>query len=335
MTTGTTGVFSLDVPLGAYTLKFGEDKATKATPSYEIPVRYRTSVSVAPGRTVNVGTVRRKLFTAWDIKVERLLSSATTDLPNVFSDSVKVTWKADPKQVPAGFHDARYRVMFRFAKSNPHNPEPEHRGAWKPRGDRVGGDPDSTGTYTMGITLTPRVLSSLFSEGEIGTDTYFEVRIRAQIQGSTTREHVGVALSESRVLKVRAIKPVAVGVTASRVQSDERIRIDWDPSSSASRVSRRTGQRVVARLGDGHWYVLATVPVTKVDPVDNREKRQSGARISVDGRTLTRVDGGASLTDPAAKAELLKAMTIAVETRQGSSGDWNRSATVSLAAAGG
>ncbi len=301
--TGETGMFSLGVPFGSYVLTFEKDGF-----AFEVPVRYRKTVDVAPGQVVNVGLVRlqvsvqRTEYAASEVDAAR--DTATADGGGaIYNDDFRVTWKT------SGYPNARYRVQTRLGT-----------GAWTDRGAWVA---------AAGDTLMSRALvQSDFSDLATGaTDAAFQVRIKSQSLDESSQP-VDSVHSDSAA--VAAIDPMADRVTASRTEDEDSISFGWRPNPPGRLVNGRSSQRIVTRLGDGNWYVL--VPAASL-PVIDRGAVVADAKVAVDGRTLRRVDGtGAALTGSDARAELLDDMTVAVEMRQGASGSWNRSDTVSLLA---
>ena len=108
-TTSRTGTFALNVPFGSYDIAASTGKDDDGV-SFDIPTGFGT-VNVAPGQTVNVGTIQAKSPTARSVRATRVtgVNNVTDSIP-VYPGTVRVTWTADAEDVPAGYADAAYGV---------------------------------------------------------------------------------------------------------------------------------------------------------------------------------------------------------------------------------
>ena len=118
-TTRATGTFSLNVPFGSYVLDASTGEANDGV-SLPIPTGFGT-VNVAPGQTVNVGTIQAKSPVATDVKAEREPGEDVTSTADVdeskttWGANIWVTYTANAKDVPAGYEDATYLIQTKTA----------------------------------------------------------------------------------------------------------------------------------------------------------------------------------------------------------------------------
>ncbi len=321
-TTGVTGVFSLNVPFGSYSLGF-----TAANHEFVIPPQYATAVNVAPGQVVNVGLVQARTFAASDVSAARVLTAddpGTTDNdesdPPTYTDTVRIAWSAGT--VPTG-HIVTYQAQSKVGD-----------GAWTDLGSAV---------TSTALAATPATDSTVRTETvPTDSDGGFMVRVVSTSDNGTSGDTDDDVEIEGAAVDVAAVDPMATGVSARRqaaANSDEAatdgnfIQASWNALTNTNSAFRVVAQVTAANAGATVWVVLAS-------GADSNARSAVSAEIGDTFSTPLPValpsGTGASVTVTA--AELRAAISIAVESVQGTADatddgpKWKRSAAVTLAA---
>ncbi len=196
-----------------------------------------------------------------------------------------VRFSAKKGDVPDGYADATYAVETNTGAD----------GAWEaPATDR--------GTVTSDSTVSWRNSDAKF-------DGAFAVRIVATAVNSTTNDTV---TSTSDTLAVAAIDPAASNVAAGRGGNGDSLVVSWEATTSA----RSEFRVLVAFDGDDAMYVAATL---------TSRPRSWGLDVSAMNANTSWNAAEGSGSKANVKAELDKALSIQVQSRQGSTGDWSSS----------
>ena len=243
-TTGVTGSFSLSVSGvgGSYTLT-----ATLANHTFEIPAQYRTAVNVAPGQTVNIGTIQAMTFAAGGVGAARVRATddentADTDesMPSRYTGTVRVAWKAGT--VPDG-HVVTYQAQTKVGD-----------GAWTDFGTAVTSDALAADPATDSTARTETAPTE--------SDGGFMVRVVSTsdngTSGDTTDDPDAI---NSAAVEVAAVDPSASGVKARRqaaADSDEAAAGgDFIQASWTAVTSDNSDFRVVAQVTPPLWVERA------------------------------------------------------------------------------
>ena len=295
-TTRTTGTFSLNVPFGSYVLAASTGKDDDGV-SFDIPAAYRT-VSVNAGQSVDIGTIDAMSPTARGVSATRL-TATDTDSVTTYTGTVRVTWTANAKDVPAGYDTATYQIQTNTGPDD--DPWVDADGATN------NADTAGVGTFTAGAD----------DDGE------FMVRVRADVADASDGPEQDPLELDSAPDAVDAVDPSVSGVEAARDSADaDMITASWDATTNS-----RTNQRIVVQFSDGNWYVAAG------STVDSNTRSWTLNASTVGEDTFwTSADGTGQKQ---AQAELAKAFNVAVESVQGDMTDDNprkRSAAASVGA---
>ena len=312
-TTGVTGSFSLSVSGvgGSYGLT-----ATLADHTFELPVQYRTVVNVAPGQTVNIGTIQAKTFGATGVKAVRARTAQDDDTDadetERLSGSITVTWSADTTAIPAGYETAAHTVW-----SN-------HTGDWAAAGA-------TPATDTAGLAR--------FDAAAV--DTAFMVRIESIVTDTDGTLAPDTIISATST--VGAVDPMASNVKAALVVTKDTtvadtINVTWNAVTN-TRSDFRILVRTVAADGGGtaRWYRAVAE-----DAADLTDTARSGQVVIPNGTgatdfTWNAVNPDGSLSDntiTVTPAEALKATMVRVQSLQGTfdadDNPWKDSAAVAV-----
>ena len=274
--TGRTGIFSLSVPYGGYTVTATAPEGSLTRFSYPDD---RQDVSVAPGRSVNFGSIRGASVAARIIDVERMKD----DDGNYVENHIKVTLAWD---TVAGFSE-----IDRYAQTSSNDGED-----WSP-----------------GVDL--RVLDE--DEYRFSARDYraFHIRIRTEAEetvGGTTTRYI----EDSAVTAVDAVDASPNDATAERGvgegadEGDDLLTVTWKASSN-----RDTHQRILIEVevaeGRSEWLIAEGGDPTALAQ-DTRKWVLNVTDIQ-DPSSWSLPDGtGTRNVTPAA---LLKALKVQVQTR--------------------
>ena len=334
-TTGRTGSFSLSVPFGTYTIA-----ATLAGHNFTWPTAHPNGlVNTAPGQTVDMGTIKATTAGALSVKATRVrpeddASTADVDESQQWGTTISVSFEADPTDVPNGYGNASY-VVYHDAVTT---------GDSASAGAPTAGTGDDAGTYTHTFT-TP--------SNADGGDGAFNVWVVATAtgDGTVTPTLDPLVISSSRDAVV-AVDPSAKGVTGRRQAtatataasaSGDFIQASWTAVTNAGSSFRLVAQVTAEDFGANPVWVVLTVDPALTSASRSAVSVEIGDTYTVEASLAT--PSGTGSVGTVTAAELRKAISIAVESVQGTAtaGDatatppvpanlWKRSAAIPLAA---
>ena len=316
-TTTTAGTFLLSVPFGSYTLN-----ASKGNHTFDIPAAYRT-VNVAPGQSVNIGSITAATAGALNVKASRMRQESDDDASNGdetqrWATTISVTYTADPKNIPEGFGEVTYTIQTNTGTE----------GAWTDAtGNPVTQDDESVpGSFTI---PTP--------DASAGGDGEFMVRV---VTAATETTASAPFADTSSTATVTAVDPSASGVSARRqaaTDSDKAdasgnfIRASWSAVTNTNSDFRVVAQVTAASLGGNTvWVVLAEADANDRAAVSEEISTINSLAVALPSGVTTQA---VSVTEK----ELAAAIRIAVESVQGTADatekgpKWKRSTETSLA----
>ena len=322
-TTGVTGSFTLNVPFGSYTIA-----ASLANHTFGYPPTGQV-VNVAPGQTVNYGSIQARTFSASGLMAERLRvvdDEATTDTdesdPSRYSGDIRVTW--DSGTVPTG-HIVTYQAQTKVGD-----------GEWTDFGTAV------TSTTLAADPPTDSTFRQVAAPSD--SDGGFMVRVVSTSDNGTPGDtDDDPDAIESDPVDIGAIDPSASGVAARRqaaTDSDEAAATgNFIQTSWTALTNNNSSFRVVAQItarslgGQTVWVVLAA-------PTETDGSGRAAVSTDISGITTaaTALPSGTGTTVTVTEAELAAAIMIAVESVQGTADatdegpKWKRSDAVTLAA---
>ena len=312
-TTTGTGTFSLNVPFGSYDIVASTGKDDDGV-SFDIPTGFGT-VNVAPGQTVNVGTIQAKSPNARNVTATRQSAMDADDTEDV--DESKTTWAgttlvtftAPAGDVPVGYDSATYEIQHNITTDE---------GGWTnaEQPTQLSDDEEVLipGRYTI----------------ESPADTTFMVRVVAAAESANLENLAGLA---SGTATVAAIDPSATGVkavfdvTADTTVADT-LTVTWNAKTNENSDFRVLVQVAPASLGGSSlWFVVDEGTPADIGNNDRSWTRDFAHRTTVAWDVA--VENGA--TDVTITTAELRAATRArVESRQGDSGEWKASTAVSV-----
>jgi hypothetical protein len=258
-------------------------------------------VNVAPGQSVNFGDIQAMSPKARGVTATRLTQTTGADSVTSYTGQVRVTWTAKADDVPEGYDDATYDV-----------------------------ETSDDGGETWDDASATLVADSSVATFTTQVDTAFMVRVVATADNTEGGEDL---VLNSDPATVAAIAPTASSVAARRSVADataDSLVVSWDNTTNSN-----TAQRVAIRVDLGslgqQWLVGANGDPGTVDSNTRSWTLTIGETFSQDWSTL---DGAQTLTVTA--ADLLKAVMVRVEARQGDEVDdddepvWRGSSAVSV-----
>ena len=288
---------------------------------------------MAPGQTINIGNIDAKTAGALNVDAERerVPDDPDTDPadesdPTRWGTTILVTYTATAGDVPDGYNDAAY--TYQTSIDDGEN--------WV--------DADGTQVNDADDDPIPGRFTIPTPGADAGGDGEFMVRVVATAaDDGTNTPALDPLVINSDPATVTAVDPSASGVTAVRGVTDADPPVDTLGVSWSAVTNGQSTFRVVIELA--HSGVGQTVWL--VAPTDGTV----GSAIAADGTTRTwrlaipaadaaaaagwtYVAGGGAAPD-VSRADLLKALTVAVESVQGAVSDdnpWKRSAAVSVGA---
>ena len=210
-TTSVTGTFSISVPFGGYTLM-----ASAMDHTFEIDAAYQT-INVAPGQTVDVGTIQARTFGVSGVMAMRVVDTDTKTGRKTYSGDVKVTWT---KGTQPENHTVTYQAQTKEGEN------------WADLGNSV--------AHSAADSLH-------LATGSVPGDGAFMVRV---LSISTDASNVADTIA-SDAMSVPAVDPMASGVTAGRDTANaDSITVTWDATTNDD-----SNFRIVVQFSDGVWYV--------------------------------------------------------------------------------
>ena len=318
-TSNARGTFVLSVPFGTYDIAASAENHIFGYPNEN------QRVSVAPGQSLNFGTILAKTAMARNVAATRLVIPVDVDGDAATADTVmnygqiRVTWVADTTSVPVGYNDATYAVQ--------HNGTAD--GTWT----AVGSPGDSA--------------SDGIARFDSPVDTTFMVRVVATATDDTSTDPTPLddLTLESMTSTVNAIDPSAsnvkatIDITADTTVADT-LAVTWDATSFTGSDYRIAVQLAPASLGGQTFWFIAEGG----DPADPGNQTRSwtlGADPAAGNVTWTIVndDGTTGAEAAITPAEISAATMVRVESLQGTfdadDNPWTASAPAAVTAANG
>ena len=307
-TTRSTGTFSLNVPFGSYVLAVS---TAEAGVSFEIPAVYRLLVNVAPGQSVNIGTIDAMSPTARNVKAARVLppddtNTADVDESQTYADNIEVSWTADAEAVPDGYAPAQYTYETSVNDG-------EDWGT----ANFTSTDVDATDDEEVGTISIPADSDGGFM---------FRVVAAAGVDNTIVGLEPLAGLN-SKPATVAAIDPSARGVTARRAveaEANDTLVVEWKATTNANSDFQVVVRVNAAEVDADVWFVREVTGAARSWGLDYDDE-YTGEWTSVGGATITVI-----------AADLDKALMVAVESVQGTfdaeDNPWVRSAVRPIAA---
>ena len=318
-TTGVTGTFSLSVSGvgGSYGLT-----ATLAGHTFEIPTQYREVVNVAPGQTVNIGTIQAMSAGALKVSAKRDRvedEASTTDV-----DESEQRWAAT--------------ISGSFTANDEHVPDEYTSPATYVVWHDAGGDSTNVGAPTESTTAGEEGMYTFeFATPAIGDggDGAFKVWVVATATHTGAGDALIISSDRGNVV---AVDPSATDVKTRRQASatanaasasGDFIQASWTAVTNTNSSFRLVAQVTATDFGANPvWVVLSTAPA-----LESTSRSAISVEIdddyTVEASVATPYGTGSAGTVTA--ADLRKAISIAVESVQGTADDeedgpkWKRS----------
>ena len=301
-TTRSTGTFSLNVPFGTYDLAASTGKDDDGV-TFDIPAAYQ-KVSVAPGQSVNIGTIEAMSPTARGVKAERERVDdvdGTADVDEserAWATTILVNYTANAEDVPVGYSNATYLIQTNTGTDD----------AWTTPG--ATGDPVEEG----GAAIPGRFTITSPSDAE------FMVRVVATVENddNVDPQHTGDAQTltlESGTATVSAIDPSASGASAVRGATDadppvDTLGVSWSAVTDDDSQFRVLIEVSASNLGGATvWFVASGTTAIE----DDERTWRLAIPVADSPVNWTSIDGTeVGIT----RADLLKALKVRVDARQ-------------------
>ena len=332
-TTTGTGTFSLNVPFGSYDIAASTGSETPDGIRFDIPTGFGT-VNVAPGQTVNVGTIEAKSAKARNVSARRMLvamdnaATENVDESQTYTNLIKVSWVGEVKDVPEGYNDAvAYTAETCVTSVTETCAAPTS--AWTPAGlTGVGANPpvkdttinvpgDSDGGFK--VRFVTMLTSDETITGITGTLTLYSVPFTV-----TPVDPSASVVSAKRAGAGTAVNPDSVKIVWTAVtneNSTHRVVIEVEHSGLESKVwlvAPTDGTVGTALTANGTRTWALTIPVAPATG--------TAEPVTVTGWTFAGSAGGAA--PPVPRADLLKALNVRVDSRQGTDADFKAGTAV-------
>ncbi len=326
-TTGSTGTFSLNVPFGNYDIAASADDHIFTYPNG------LQRVNVGPGQGVSYGSIQAKSAMARNVTATRQRVDDDPDTEDVdesettWSDETLVTYTANAEDVPVGYDPATYQIQHNITDDD--SGWADATGVEAVRNDA---DEDIPGRFTI---TSP-------------ADSAFMVRVVATAQNDqdVMPDHTESLVIESGTATATAIDPSASGVTAVRgIRDPDDTAVDTLGVSWSATANDNSAHRVVIEvdhsgIGAKVWLVAPTSVAGTNIADGSRTWVLSLPAAAEAGDADPTVGGWAYVAGGDApdvpRADLLKALSVAVESVQGTvdpaDNPWVRSDAVSVAA---
>ncbi len=324
-TTGSTGVFTLSVPFGAYDVE-----ASKEFHGFDYP-NGSQRVSVAPGERRDFGKIQANTWLFLDLTAER--AGATVDsVANANGDSVAVHKQPDNVIVryfsrelvagrnygmPPGTGD-RPAVFFYYTQGDSiNNASPLFLDSMD-MGTRTQADWTKKGYYLS---------SARRSTLDFPDDTFslmVEIHARTNI-----RDRTSTVAGDTLWVKVPAVDPVAKSIKARRSADNDTIQLDWVATTNERSHQRIVWQLAVAGQGGAKLTLYHQARGTSI--WDGRQLLVQDVKTTTSYANF-QTESGTSVSLTA--ADLQGEIVMWIEARQ--SGDptpWKMGPKVTLAAA--
>ena len=326
-TTGVTGTFSLNVPFGSYTIA-----ASLANHTFDYPTTGQV-VSVAPGQSVNFGSIQAKTAAAQNVRASRMrvpddAGTADTDEsePTRWATTLSVMYDSTAANLPEEFDASSLAYTIQTNTGTD--------GAWTDATATQVNDADTNpipGSFTI---PTPGAAD--------GGDGEFMVRVVTSADETTASTPPAPFADTSATVTIAAVDPSASGVAARRQAASDSeeadstgnfIQASWSAVTNANSDFRVVAQITAASLGGQTVWVVLAGPTTGT----GTERALVSADISLTTTAMTALPSGVGTTVTVTEEELAAALMIAVESVQGTADatddgpKWTRSDAVELA----
>ncbi len=328
-TTGETGVFTFNVPFGAYDVAASKDMWGFVYPSGS------QRVSVAPGESKDYGTIDARTWVLRNVSAERgpawLDSVPKTNevIVAVHKDSAMVIFRYTNYDAEDGITDAQRGLP----ATNSGLPEYNYwyrdtDGMWRfmYHWKELPGESDDV--WNKGVVLRactdPGVSAQLCAAGRRVPDDTFTVRIESR---STNASSV-LQAADTVYRKVSALDPVAKSIKARRSADNDTIKLDW-----VATTNERSHQRIVMQLavaGQGGAKLTLYHQTSGTDAWEERQLLIEGVKEATSYAQF-RTAGGSAVSLTA--ADLQGEIVMWIEARQsGGETPWKMGPKVTIAA---
>ncbi len=323
MTTGPSGTYTLSVPFGAYKIE-----ASKRLHGFEYPSSGQ-NVTAAPGQSISYGDIKVRTFIVLGATGERLKKMRT------LTGGVKLDLVDDTVVIVRLANDLRRDTGKDRGHPSGVNggvqifPDIFSNGAWHQMNLRFLFADDTTYAGSSGFSKWTGRGYVLWHPTIATPDDTFTVRIRSTAVRSANNPVANG--TDTSYVKIPAVDPKATSVKARRATAgtSDSIIVDWTAiSNSKSNYRMAFTFPSIADLDGSSATVFAYIGSSTTLNWDSRRSWWVFAsdRDWVDFRTVN------SASVRVTRKEMMGAMEIRIDSRQGSSGTWMRGAKTSLKA---
>ncbi len=325
-TTGETGVFTFNVPFGAYDVAASRDKWGFVYPNGS------QRVSVAPGEDKDYGTIDARTWTLREVSAKR--GPAWVDsVANANGDSVGVHKDSSKVHILYGGNESYLPITWAQLGGPAGSTPPttfqfwwrDTDGAWKFLFHAQ--NPPGASNQAKGVVLRPCSNNSFAVCKPLNRqvpDDSFSVRVITR----ATNNSNAVIDADTVVVLVPALDPVARSIKARRSADNDTIQLDW-----VATTNERSHQRIVMQLavaGQGGAKLTLYHQTSGTDAWDGRQLLVQGVKEATSYAQF-RTAGGSAVSLTA--ADLQGEIVMWIEARH--SGDptpWKMGPKVTIAA---
>ncbi len=256
-------------------------------------------VNVGPGQSVSYGDIQARTFLARNVRAVR--QTSTTAGVTTYDGQIVVTWDANAAHVPDGYQEATYRIQY------------------------------ATGRTWLNISSTPATDTAGLVRFASPSDGVMAVRV---VSTATSTEGGAPLAFGSRFARVSAVDPTPDRVVARRSAQGataDSLLVAWGAVTNSQSEQRLVLRVSVSALGGANVW-LETSGIF----LDSNSRTWSSAISAAAGLswTVASDDGSPGQSVTVTAADLLKAIDVRVDARQGSSGDYSPGAVAAVAAKG-
>ena len=254
-------------------------------------------VNVGPGQSVSYGDIQGRTFRATNARAGR--QTSTSAGVTTYDGLIVVAWDANAAHVPDGYQEATYSIQY------------------------------ATGNTWINATATPATDTAGLARFTSPSDAAMLVRVVAS--SVPTGGGAPILLGSNRAT-VSAVDPTAGSVVARRsAQGADSLVVAWSATTNSDSEQRLVLRVSASALGGANVW-LETSGIT----LDSNSRTWSSTISAAAGLswTVATDDGTAGQSVTVTTADLLKAIVVRVDARQGSSGDYSSGAAATVAAKG-
>ncbi len=256
-------------------------------------------VNVGPGQSVSYGDIQARTFRATNVRAGR--QTSTSAGVTTYDGEIVVAWDANAAHVPDGYQEATYSIQY------------------------------ATGNTWMNASATPATDTAGLARFTSPSDGVMLVRVVASSE--PTGGGTPILLGSSRAT-VSAVDPTAGSVVARRSAqgaTTDSLVVAWSAVTNSDSEQRLVLRVSVSAL-DGANVWLETGSIT----LDSNSRAWSSTISDAAGLswTVATDDGSPGQSVTVTAADLLKAIEVRVDARQGTSGDYSSGAVATVAAKG-